>query len=117
MNSSPLGIILRLLPTISFSDSIVELDDELDKKDEDEENDLFLFSCLDFDFSLFFLLERFTIPGLDEEQFLFLFFDLFYLPCLLVEEVSGLSNTLFAGSSYELSAALLFFFDLPHHWS
>ena len=64
--------------------------------------------------SLFsFLLEWFTTPGLDEEQFLFLFFDLFYLPCLLVEEVSGLSNTLFAGSSNELSAALLFFFTCP----
>ena len=35
-NSSPLGIILNLLSTISFSDSVDQLDDGLDIKDEDE---------------------------------------------------------------------------------
>ena len=43
LNSSPLGIILNLSSTILFSDSVDELDDELDIKDEDEEGDLFLF--------------------------------------------------------------------------
>ena len=95
MNSSPLGIILNLLSTISFSDLVGELDDELNE-DEDEEAELFLFSRLDLDFFLLFLLERLTISGLDE--FLFLFLDLCRLSCLLAEEVSGFSDTLFAGS-------------------
>ena len=113
LNSSPLGIILNLLSTISFSDLVGELDDELNE-DEDEEAELFLFSCLDLDFFLLFLLERLTTSGLDE--FLFLFLDLCRLSCLLAEEVSGFSDTLFAGSSYELSPALSFF-SLPYHWS
>ena len=113
LNSSPLGIILNLLSTISFSDLVGELDDELNE-DEDEEAELFLFSRLDLDFFLLFLLERLTISGLDE--FLFLFLDLCRLSCLLAEEISGFSDTLFAGLSYELSPALSFF-SLPHHWS
>ena len=60
LNSSPLGTILNLLSTISFYDSVDELDDELDE-DEDEEGDLFLFSRLDLDFFPLLLLERFTI--------------------------------------------------------
>ena len=75
MNSSPLGTILNLLSTIYFSDSVDELDDELDEN-EDEEGNLFLCSRLDLDFFRLFLLERFTISGLDEGEFLFLFLDL-----------------------------------------
>ena len=108
LNSSLLGTILNLLSTISFSDSEDELDDEMDE-DEDEEDDLFLFSGLDVDFFHLFLLERFTISGLDKGEFLFLFLDLCRLSCFLVEEVSRFSDTLFAGSSYELSPALSFF--------
>ena len=45
MNYSLLGIIFNILSTIAFSDSVDELDDEMDIKDEDEEGDLFpLFS-------------------------------------------------------------------------
>ena len=44
---------MNLLSTISFSDSLDELDDQLDEN-EDEEGDSFLFSCLDF-FRLFLL--------------------------------------------------------------
>ena len=36
LNTFPLRIILNLLSTISFSDSVDELDDELDVTDEDE---------------------------------------------------------------------------------
>ena len=97
MNSSPLGIVLNLLSAISFSDSADELDGELNN-DEDEEGDLFLFSRLAFDFFLLFLLERFTISGFDEGEFLFLFLNLCSLSSLLAEEVSGFSDTLFAGS-------------------
>ena len=43
LNSSPLGIIFDLFSTISFSNSVDELDDELDVKDEDEKGNLFLF--------------------------------------------------------------------------
>ena len=83
--------------TISFSDSVDELDDELDE-DEDEEGNLFLFSCLDLDFFGLFLLERFTTPGLDEGEYIFLFLVLCRLSCFLVEEVSRFFNALFAGS-------------------
>ena len=105
LNSSPLGTILNLLSTISFSDSVEKLDED---EDEDEEDDLFLFSRLELDFFCLFLLERFTISGLDEGEFLFLFLDLCRLYSFLVEEVSRFSDTLFAGSSYELSPALSF---------
>ena len=115
MNSSPLGTILNLLSTISFPDSVDELDDELDE-DEDEEGYLFLFSPLDLDLFRLFLLERFTISGLDKGEFLFLFLDLCRLSCFLVEEVSRFSDTLFASPSYVLSPALSFF-ALPYHWS
>ena len=77
---------------ISFSDSVDKLDVELDIKDENEEGD------------------HFTISELDERELLFLFLDLRYLSCLLVEEVSGFSDTLFASSSYELSPALSIFY-------
>ena len=43
LNSSPLGITLNVSPTILFSDSVDELDDELDIKDEDEEGGLYPF--------------------------------------------------------------------------
>ena len=105
LNSSLLGTIVNLLSTNSFSDSIDELDDELD---ENEESDLFLFSRIDLDFFRLFLLERFTISGLDEGEFLFLFLDLCRLSSFFVVEVSRFSDTLFAGSSYELSPALSF---------
>ena len=101
LNSSPLGTILNLLCNISFSDSVDKHDDELDGK-EDEEGDLCLFSCLDLGFHLF-LLEHFTISGLDEGEFIFFFLVLCYLCCFLVEEISRCSDTLFAGWSYELS--------------
>ena len=115
LNSSPLEIILNLLSTVSFSDSVDELDDELDE-DEDEEGDFSLFSCLDLDFFRLFLLDRFTVSGLDKREFIFLFLDLCRLSYFLVQEVSRFSDTLFAGSSYELSPALLFF-ALSYHWS
>ena len=115
LNSTPSGTILNLLLTISFSDSVDELDDERDG-DEDEENDLFLFSRLDVEFFRLFLLEHFTISGLDEREIIFLFLDLCRLFSFLVEEVSRFFDTLFAVSSCELSSALSFF-ALPHHWS
>ena len=43
LNSSPLGIILNVLSTILFSDSVDELYDELNIKDEDEEGGLYPF--------------------------------------------------------------------------
>ena len=97
LNSSPMGTILNLLSTISFSDSVDELNDELDE-DEDEEGNLFFFSHLDLAFFRLFLLERFTIYGLDEGELIFLFLVLCRLSCFLVEEVSRFSDTLFAGS-------------------
>ena len=115
LNSSPSGTILNLLLTISFSDSVDELDDERDG-DEDEQKDLFLFSRLDVEFFRLFLLEHFTISGLDEREIIFLFLDLCRLFSFLVEEVSRFFDTLFAVSSCELSSALSFF-ALPHHWS
>ena len=103
---------MNILSTISFSDSVDELDDKLDE-DEDEEGDL--------DFSRLILLEHFTVSGLglDEGEFIFFFIDLCRLSCFLVEEVSRFSDTLFANSSYELSSFIIFFFffALPHHCS
>ena len=99
MNSSPLGTILNLLSTISFSNLVNEIHDEQDVKDKDEEGGLFHFSCLDFDFFLSFLLGRFTISGHDDGEFLFLFFDLRGISFLLVKEVCGFSDTLFASLS------------------
>ena len=107
LNSSPFGTILNLWSTISFSDSADELNDELDEG-EYEEGDLFLFSHLDPGFFRLFLLERFTISGLDKGEFIFLFLDLYHLSCFLVGEVSRFSDT-FAGSSYESSPVLSFF--------
>ena len=96
LNLSPLGTILNLLCTISFSDSVDKHDDELDGE-KDQEGDLFLFSCLDLDFFHLFLLEHFTISGLDEGEFIFFFLVLCYLYCFPVEEISRCSDTLFAG--------------------
>ena len=110
LNSFPLETILNLFSTILFSDSVDELDDELDE-DEDEEGNLFLFSCLYLDFFRLFLLERCTISALDEGEFIFFFLDMYCLSCFLVEEVSRFSDTLFAGSSYEVSPALSFFWS------
>ena len=100
---------MNVLSTISFSDSVDELDDELGE-DEDEEGDLFLFSRRYLDFSRLFLLEHFTISGLDEGEFIFFFLDLCRLSFFLVEEVSRFSDTLFANSSDELSSFIIFFF-------
>ena len=111
LNYSPFWTILNLLSTNSFSDSVDELDNELD---EDEESDLFLFSRLDLDFFRLFLLESFTISGLDEGEFSFLFLDLCRLSSFFIEEVSRFSDTLSAGSSNELSPALLF--SCPASW-
>ena len=108
LDSSPLGTVLDLLSTISFSDLVDELDDKLDE-DKYEEDDLFLFSCLYLDFFRLFLLERFTISGLHEGEFLFFLRDLCRLSCFLIEEVSRVFDTLFAGLSYELSPILSFF--------
>ena len=99
LNSSPLGTILNLLSTISFSNSVDKLDDELGE-DEDEEGDLFIFSCLDLDVFRLFLLVRFSISGLDEGKFLFFFLDLYRLSSFFDEDVCTFSDTLFAGSSY-----------------
>ena len=99
---------MNVLSTISFSDSVDELDDELGE-DEDEEGDLFLFSRRYLDFSRLFLLEHFTISGLDEGEFIFFFLDLCRLSFFLVEEVSRFSDTLFANSSHELSSFIIFF--------
>ena len=57
-------------------------------------------------FTLWFWLPSYLF---DEIEFLFLFLDLCRLSCLLAEEVSRFSDTLFAGSSHELSPALSFF--------
>ena len=108
LNSSHIETILSLLSIISFSNSVDELDDELNVKDEDEKDDLFLFSRLDLEFFLFSLMERFT-------DYLWVWWRGIYFPflwrlsCLLVEEVFWFTNNLFAGSSYELSLALPFF--------
>ena len=59
-----------------------------------------LFSRIDLEFFRLFLLERFTISGLDEGEFLFLFLDLCRLSSFFVEEVSSFSDILFAGSSF-----------------
>ena len=75
-NSSPLGTVLNLLCTISFSDSVDELDDGLGIKDADEGGNLFLFSRLDLHFFCLSLLERVTVSGIDEGEFIFLFLDL-----------------------------------------
>ena len=113
LSSSPLWTALNLLPIISFS--VDELDDELDE-DEDEESSLFLFSCVDLDFFHLFLLEHFTIFGLDEGEFIFIFLDLGCLSCFLVEEISRFSDTLLL--VHHMSYLQLFhFFALPHHWS
>ena len=61
LNSSHIETILSLLSIISFSNSVDELDDELNVKDEDEKGDLFLFSRLDLEFFLFSLMERFLL--------------------------------------------------------
>ena len=108
LNSSPLGIILNLLSIILFSDSADKLDDELDD-DEYEKGDLFLFFGVDLEFFLLFLLKHFTISGLDEGEFLFLFLYLCRSSCLLVKEVSEFSDIIFAGSSYELFQLYQFF--------
>ena len=68
------------------------------------------FSRLDLDFFRLFLLQCFTISGLDEGEFIFLFLDLCCLSSFFVEEVSRFSDTLFAGSSLELSPASSFFY-------
>ena len=70
------------------------------------------FSRLDLEIFRLFLLERFTISGLDEGEFLFLFLNLCRLSSVFVEEISRIFDTFFAGSSYELSPALSFF--LPY---
>ena len=104
LNSSPLRIILNLFSTISFSDSVDELDDELDIKSGNEESNLGLFSSLDLDFFLLFLLECFG-------EFHFIFLDLSHLFCLLVEEVSRFSDSLFAMVHHMIyiSSIIIFF--------
>ena len=54
LNFSPLGIILNLLSTRSFSDSVDELGDHLDVKYKDEEGDLFLFLAFTLTSFLYF---------------------------------------------------------------
>ena len=102
--------ILNILSTISFSYSVDMLDDRLDIKDEDKEGNLFLFSHLNLDFlclvfvGAFYYLRAwwgaifFPFPWLVSLIF-----------CLLVEEVSRFSDTLFASSSHDLFPALLYF--------
>ena len=104
LNSSPLRIILNLFSTLSFSDSVDELDDELDIKSGNEESNLGLFSGLDLDFFLLFLLECFG-------EFHFIFLDLSHLFCLLVEEVSRFSDSLFAMVHHMIyiSSIIIFF--------
>ena len=114
LNSSPLGTILNLLFTILFSDLVDELDDELNE-DEYEEGDLFLFYRLDLDFFRLFLLERFTLSGLDEDKFLFLFLDLCRLSSFLLRKSLGfLIPSLLAHLMSYLQ--LYHFLALPHHW-
>ena len=120
LNSSPLGTFFKLLFTISFSDSVDKLDDELDEN-EYEEGYLFLFSRLDFDFFRLVLLERFTISGLDEGEFLFLFLDLcglssffvgevsrFLIPSLLAHHMSSLQLYLYAETQHLSNFLTLF---------
>ena len=112
-NSFPLGF-LKHLSTISFPDSLDKLNDERDVKDEDENCNLSLFSPLDLDFFFSFCNSVFLSLSLLYSLFLFLFIELSSFSCLLGEEVSGFSDTLFTGSSYELSPVLSFFIR-PHH--
>ena len=86
---------LNLLSTISFSDSVDELYNELDVKD--------LTSFVSFCWSVL------LYPGLMKGNFFsFSLTRVFYF-ALLVQEVSRFPDTPFAGSSYELSLALSYF--------
>ena len=109
LNSSSLETILNLLSTISFSDSVRPGWWTGYKRWGLGRRTFHFFSCFHLDFFLLFLLKRFAISRLDEGEFLFLFLDLCCLSCLLVEEVSAFSNTLLAGSSYELSPSFPLF--------
>ena len=103
------------LSTISFSDSVDELDDELDEY-EYEEGNLFLFSCLDIDFFCLFLLEHFISSGLMKENlFLFSLTCFVYLPFLLRTSLGFLIPSLLA---HHISYLQLYhFLALPFHWS
>ena len=69
-NSAPLEAVLTLLSTISFTDSVDEIDDQLDIKDKHEKGDLFFFFSRHYlDFFRLFLLERFNISRFDEGDF------------------------------------------------
>ena len=69
-NSAPLEAVLTLLSTISFTDSVDEIDDQLDIKDKHEKGDLFFFFSRQYlDFFRLFLLERFNISRFDEGDF------------------------------------------------
>ena len=114
-NSFPSGI-LKHLSTISFSDSLDKLNDQLDVKDEDGNCNLSLFSRLDLDFffSFCYSVLLFLSLSLLCSLFLFLFIELCHFPCLLGEEVSGFFDILFTGSSYELSPVLSLFIRRHH---
>ena len=80
----------------------------------DDEDDLFLFFRFDLAFFRLFLLERFTIFGLDEGEFFFLFLDVCRLSCFLVEEVSRFSDTSLL-AHHMTYLQLYCFFALPYH--
>ena len=116
-NSAPSEAVLNLLSTIWFTDSEDEIDDQLDINDKNEKGDLFFFfSRHNLDFFRLFLLECFNISRFDEGDFFSFFLACVTYLCFFVEEITKISDTLFAGSSYELSPALSFF-ALPQNWS
>ena len=115
MNSSPFGTILNLLSTISFSDSVDELNDELDEG-EYEEGDLFLFSHLNLASFVSFCWSVLLSPGLIKENlFSFSLTCAIYLAFLLVKSLDFLIPSLLAHHMSHLQ--LYHFFALPNHWS
>ena len=122
LNSSPLGEILNLLSTISISDSVDELDNELDVKYEDEEGNLFLFSRLDYAFFLIFSWGFLLSLGLMKGNLLsFSLACIVYLAYLLKKSPDFLIPSLLAhymsSTTFTFYLQLYHFFALLHYWS
>ena len=121
LNSSPLGEILNLLPTISFSDSVDELDNELDVKYEDEEGNLFLFSRFAYAFFLIFSWGFLLSLGLMKGNLLsFSLASIVYRAYLLKKSPDFLIPSLLAhhmsSTTFTFYLQLYHFFALLHHW-
>ena len=115
MNSSPLGIIFNFLSTISFSDSVDELDDELDTKDEDENATFSIFLALTLTAFVSFCWGVLLSPGSMKGNFFsFLLTCVVYLAFLLRKSLGFLMPSLLAHHMSYLQ--LYHFFALPHHW-